>query len=160
MKASKHGPVWIVGWREWIALPELGIAEVKAKLDTGARSSALHVSDVERFRRGGRSMIRFVIHPAQRQALPKVVAEAELIAERRVRSSSGQLQMRPVIRTAVQMLEARWEVELTLANRTQMGFRMLLGREAIRGRFLLDPARSFLAGRPRKRAGKKRRASS
>ena len=141
------GPQWVIGWREWLELPGLGISAVKAKIDTGARSSALHVWDVEPFRRGGKSMIRFVVHPEQRNDDVRVEATAELRDERRVRSSDGRQQLRPVIVTPVRIRERTFDIELTLANRDEMGFRMLLGREALRGRFLVDPGRSFRAGR-------------
>ncbi len=144
------GPKWVIGWREWVGLPDLGIAEIKVKVDTGARSSALHAFAVEPFPRRGRPMVRFRVHPYQRDTVTTIAAEAELIGQRSVRSSSGQLEVRPVIRTRIKLLEREWVIELTLTNRDPMGFRMLLGREALRGRFLVDPGRSFLAS-PRRR---------
>jgi len=144
-----------IGWREWVRLPELGVRRIKAKVDTGARSSSIHAFDVERFRRKGREMVRFGIHPMQRSSKRSVVAEAELLDERRVRSSSGKAELRPVIVTEVEMMGRRFPVELTLARRDSMGFRMLLGRQAVRGRFVVDPGRSYLGGRPKKKkAGK------
>jgi hypothetical protein len=142
-----------VGWREWVSLPALGVPRIKAKIDTGARSSALHAYDIEIVRRGGRPHVRFVIHPLQRDA-SRVAAEAPLLDERVVRSSSGHATRRPVIRTTVEILGERRDVDLTLVLRDEMGFRMLLGREALRGGFLVDPGRSYLGGRPRKRKGK------
>lgn len=136
-----------IGWREWAALPELGVGAVKAKVDTGARSSALHAFAVERFRRRGRDWVRFAVHPVQRSAVPEIRAEAPLLGERRVRNSGGVEELRPVIRTDVVVGDARWPIELTLTSRDEMGFRMLLGRSAVRGRFLVDPGRSFLASR-------------
>lgn len=146
-RRSAAGPQWVIGWREWIGLPDFRIREIKAKIDTGARSSALHAFDLEPFRRRGRPMLRFRIHPIQRDDTRVVQAEAEMIDERKVRSTSGQAELRPVIRTRALLLDRSWEIEVTLTNRDEMGFRMLLGREALRLRFLVDPARAFLAGR-------------
>ena len=138
--------MWVIGWREWVTLPGLGITRIKAKLDTGARSSALHAFGVEVFRRDRKQMVRFVVHPFQRSSTDRVHAEAELLDMRMVRSSSGEVETRPVILTPVRLLEREWMIDLTLTNRDEMGFRMLLGRQALRGRFLIDAGRSFLAG--------------
>lgn len=143
-----------VGWREYLALPELGIARIKAKIDTGAKSSALHAFNVERFRRRGKIMVRFAIQPLQRSDKKVVVAEAEMVDERVVRSSNGVHDLRPVIVTTVEILGQRWPIELTLASRDAMGFRMLLGRQALVDRFLIDPGRSYLAGKPKKKKKK------
>lgn len=134
-----------IGWREWIALPELGVKRIKVKVDTGARSSALHAFDVERFEVAGVPWVRFQIHPVQRDAHTTVAAEAPLVDERWVRSSSGRRTFRPVIRTRVRLGGSSWPIELTLVRRDLMGFRMLLGRRAIRNRFLVHPGRSYLA---------------
>ena len=140
-----------IGWREWVALPDLGVTRIKAKIDTGARSSALHAFDLERFRRRGHDMVRFAIHTLQRSSKRIIVAEADMLDERNVRSSNGVHALRPVILTRVELLGESWPIELTLATRDEMGFRMLLGRQAVRGRFLIDPGRSYLAGRPPKK---------
>jgi hypothetical protein len=134
----------VIGWREQVALPELGIPEVKAKIDTGARSSALHAFDVHTFERDGIQMVRFKVHPYQRDTHRTVETEAELVDEREVRSSGGHAQLRPVIQTAVALGGKCWSIELTLTNRDVMGFRMLLGRQAVRRRFLVDAGQSFL----------------
>lgn len=138
----------VIGWREWIALPELGIQTIKAKIDTGARSSSLHAYAVEQFEQNGRSMVRFQAHPLQRNDDYTVTAEAVLLEEREVRNSGGQVDLRPVIETQVQVGLAVWTIELTLTNRDQMGFRMLLGRQAVRRRYLVDPGRSYLQPLP------------
>lgn len=135
-----------LGWREWLALPGLGIRAIKAKIDTGARSSALHAFEIEIFQREGRPMVRFRVHPWQRSHRGVVTAEAPLAGERFVRNSGGIETLRPVIIADVELAGRRWPIELTLTARDAMGFRMLLGREAIRRRFLVDPGRSYLAG--------------
>jgi hypothetical protein len=141
MKAQKILPV--IGWREWLDLPELGIKTIKAKIDTGARSSALHALHVEAFERDRQNMVRFQVRPKQRNN-DTISTEAELLEWRQVRNSGGQTQLRPVIRTTVKLGSQQWAIELTLTNRDVMGFRMLLGREALRKRFLVNPGRSYL----------------
>jgi len=143
-----------VGWREWVSLPGLGISAIKAKVDTGARSSSLHAFGVEPFARQGRPWVRFLAHPLQRSAVPEVEIEAPLLELRRVTTSSGHAEERPVIRTELELLGDRWLIELTLARRDAMGFRMLLGREALRGRVLVDPGGSYRNGRPAARASR------
>ena len=141
----------VIGWREWVSLPKLGIRTIKAKVDTGARSSALHAFNVEIFRRRGRDMVRFHVHPLQRNHLESIVAEVELLDRRVVRSSTGTAGLRPVILTEVVLMGQTKTIELTLVDRGTMGFRMLLGRQALQGLFVVDPARSFLAGREMQR---------
>ena len=145
----------IIGWREWVRLPDLGIRKVKAKIDTGARSSSLHVSDVQVVDRKGMNTVRFQVHPMQRSTKGTIHCEAEIVEFRQVRSSTGHSQRRPVIITTIDVLGQAWPIELTLANRDEMGFRMLLGRESLRGRFLVDAGKSFYGGRPAKRTTKK-----
>lgn len=144
----------VVGWREWLALPDLGITQIKAKVDTGARSSALHAFDIHRCDRDGVEQVRFRVHPRQRDTTLTITAAAPILAERWIRSSSGQRQYRPVITTWVTLGEQRWPIELTLTNRDAMGFRMLLGREAVRRRFLVDPGRSYLFPAPQSESSK------
>ncbi|HSG48380.1 MAG TPA: RimK/LysX family protein [Longimicrobiales bacterium] len=138
-----------VGWREWVALPALGIGRIKAKMDTGARSSALHAYDIRYVRRGGRRIVKFRVHPIQKDDRSFVEAEGEWVEERRVRSSSGTETVRPVIRTMLELGGERWPMELTLTRRDAMGFRLLLGRQALKGRCLVDPGKSFLTGKGR-----------
>jgi hypothetical protein len=157
MTAPKKPARLIVGWREWIALPELGIAAIKPKIDTGARSSSLHAFNIETFQRDGADWVRFEIHPFQRDTDTTVAAEAKVLELRHVRSSSGHSTLRPVILTTVELAGQRWSVELTLAARDEMGFRMLLGREAVRGRFVVDPGRSYLVSKsPASKSSKKK----
>lgn len=148
-----------IGWREWVSLPDLDMPEIKVKVDTGARTSALHAFDIELERRGERRMVTFKVHPHQRDAKRTVSAEAELVEQRMVKNTSGKPSLRPVIKTTVELMDERWEIELTLVARDEMGFRMLLGREAVRGRFVVDPGRSFCSKKPgvqqrTKRSGK------
>ncbi len=147
-RAKRRPPLLTVGWREWVAFPDLGIGRIKAKIDTGARTSALHAYDVRFVRRGGKRIVRFRVHPEQRNDRDFVEAEGEWLEERKVRSSSGTETLRPVIRATLQMGGERWPVELTLTRRDAMGFRLLLGRQALRRRCLVDPGHSFLTDRP------------
>jgi hypothetical protein len=144
---AKRKPKPVVGWREWLSLPALGIAAIKVKVDTGARSSALHAFDVEIFEQAGKELVRFKVHPLQRDATGTVECVAELYDRRTVRSSAGHESMRPVILAQVELGGQQWTIELTLTRRDSMGFRMLLGRQAIRRRFRVEPGRSYLASR-------------
>lgn len=137
----------VIGWREWVALPQLGITRIKAKVDTGARSSSLHAIDVDLFRRAGEPWVHFKVSPIQRNSRFIVSAEMPVLDFRPVKSSTGHVTQRPVICMEVELMGTRWPIEVTLASRHKMGFRMLLGREAVRGRFLVDANRSFLGGR-------------
>ena len=141
----------VIGWREWVGLPDLGIGRIKAKVDTGARSSSLHAIDITTQERDGATWLHFKVQPAQRKDRFVEVA-APLLEYRHVRSSSGKASSRPVILTAVEILGQTWPIELTLANRTAMGFRMLLGREAFRGRMLVDAGNSFYGGKPKRKS--------
>ena len=143
-----------IGWREWVALPELDVRAIKAKIDTGARTSALHAYRIEPFRRSGTTWLRFELHPIQRSEATKVVCEARAVDQRTVRNSGGGVERRYVIRTMLRLGEVAWPIELALTNRDQMGFRMLLGRTALQGRALIEPGRSYLLGA---RAAKPRR---
>jgi len=132
-----------IGWREWVSLPEFRVGAIKAKIDTGANTSSLHAFEIERFRRDLRDYVRFLIHPLQHSIRKAVQVEAPLLEIRTVRSSNGLQSERPVVATEIELFDLRWTIELTLANRDQMGFRMLLGREALRGRFLVDVGASY-----------------
>lgn len=136
----------MIGWREWVGLPELGIPYVKAKIDTGARTSALHAYFVEPYVSGGLRMVRFGIHPIQRNEELSVVCTAPVKDVRVVSDSGGHKEERQVIETSVRLGESLWRIELTLTNRDQMLFRMLLGRTAMRRRLFVNPGKSFLQG--------------
>lgn len=133
----------IIGWREWVVLPELGIDRIKAKIDTGARSSTLHAVDVKISKADGVEVATFKVHPRQRDFHTTIACRAEVLEYREVRSSNGKLEKRPVIVTPLELLGEQWPIELTLTNRDEMGFRMLLGRQSFRRRFLVDAGRSF-----------------
>lgn len=148
MKESLKKQSPVIGWREWVSLPELGITGIKAKVDTGARSSSLHAIDMRMFEQDGSRFVRFKVHPFQRSTRETVEAVAPVLEFRKVRSSSGHAASRPVIVTTVGVLGQSWPIEVTLANRDEMGFRMLLGREAVRGRMLVDSGRSYYGGKP------------
>jgi hypothetical protein len=137
-----------VGWREWVSLPAWEVPHVKAKIDTGARTSSLHAFGLEWFDRAGSPWVRFQIHPWQRSTSDAVVTEAGVVATRDVRSSSGEVEHRPVVRTTLVLATREVTAEITLTRRDEMGFRMLVGREALRNRFVVDPGVSYLGGRP------------
>lgn len=150
-----------IGWREWVGLPAFDIETIKAKIDTGARTSSLHAFDLERFTLDGQEMVRFSIHPEQRSDELAATVEVPVLELRSVTPSSGHAEVRPVVLTEVALLGDVWQVELTLTNRDTMGFRMLLGRQAMRHRFVVDPSLSYQNGRRVKgtRRLKKRRPS-
>ena len=137
-----------IGWREWVSLPLLQTPWIKAKIDTGARSSSLHAFDLRHETRDGVPWVTFEIHPWQRSNVDAVAVESPVVELRSVRSSNGASEPRPVIRTTIRLGGIEQHIELTLARRDQMGFRLLIGRQAMRGRYTVDPDRSFLAGRP------------
>ena len=143
-KGRAPRPPQLIGWRETVALPDLGIASLKAKVDTGARTSALHAVDIETFERAGQHWARFTVPLAGR-----VRREARLVDERPIKNTSGEPEMRMVIETALILGSHRYGIEVSLANREKMEFDLILGRTAIRRRGLaVDPGRSFLAGPP------------
>ena len=137
----------VIGWREWVALPAWLELPVKAKIDSGARTSSIHSFGTRRFTDAGSPMVEFLLHPLQRRSTPAITCIAPIKDERWVRSSNGERALRIVVETEARLGDVAWPIELTLATRDVMGFRMLLGREAVRGRFLIDPARSFRQSR-------------
>lgn len=142
MKAKKR--LEVIGWREFASLPDFGVEAIKVKIDTGARTSSIHVSEIKYTKRGKKEFAHFTVHPKQRSSLPAIEAKAEVIEHRKVTSSNGQASIRPVVLATLLIGDFQREIELTLVNRDMMGFRMLLGREAMRGSFLVDPGKSFL----------------
>ncbi len=133
-----------IGWREWLSLPELGLPAIKAKVDTGARTSALHAWKIEPFAHGGAPWVRFHMHPVQRRTDLSVACDAPVIDRRLVRDSGGHTEQRYVIESVLQLGGQRWRIEITLTDRDTMLFRMLLGRQAI-GDCCVRAAESFLA---------------
>jgi hypothetical protein len=136
------------GWREWVSLPGFDVPWIKAKIDTGARSSSLHAFDIEHVDRDGEPWVRFSVRPWQRSDTDAVVVECPIRDERIVRSSSGHAEERIVVVVDLVLVGRAVPAELTLTNRDEMGFRMLIGREALRKGFVVDPGRSYLGGRP------------
>ena len=136
-----------IGWREWVSLPELGIEHIKAKIDTGARTSALHAFSVRAFTKQGKKMVRFQIHPYQRKKDVVVECVAPILDKRWVTDSGGHREQRYVIESSVKLGDQVWPIELTLTNRENMKFRMLLGRTAMKGKLIVNPGRSYLVGK-------------
>ncbi len=145
-----------IGWREWVLLPDLGLPEIKAKIDTGARTSCLHAFSVEPFIKDGKQWVRFGIHPHQDDTETEVFCEAEVIDKRMISDSGGHKEERYVIATEVELANQRWPIEITLTNRDTMLFRMLLGRTAMANRIIVDPGKSFLFGKAKKKVTKKK----
>lgn len=141
----------VIGWREWLALPELNLARIKAKIDTGARTSALHAFEVEVYENNGLDMVRFLMHPVQDNLDIVQECHARVIDERNVTDSGGHTEKRYVIGTVVKLGQMEWPIEITLTNRDTMKFRMLLGRTAMKD-IIVDPSSSYLFGKPAHRA--------
>lgn len=142
LKKKKKYP--IVGWREWVCLPDLGLARIKAKIDTGARTSALHAFSLQPFVENGKNRIRFDIHPLQHNTELVVTCVADIVDKRLVTDSGGHEEERYVIETPITIAGQTWPIEITLTERENMLFRMLLGRRALRKHFIVNPARSFV----------------
>ena len=145
---TKNQNLTTIGWREWVQLPELGLPWLKAKIDTGARTSCLHAFSLDTFDKNQERWVRFGIHPHQDDSEFEVYCEARIIDERQVTDSGGHREKRLVISTLLSLGEAQWPIEITLTNRDNMKFRMLLGRTAMEGKVAVNPEASFLLGKP------------
>lgn len=149
MKTGYKHP--IIGWREWVGLPELGIHQIKAKIDTGARTSALHAFSLRPFVQDNKQKISFDIHPFQYNNEETITCVADIVDKRLVTDSGGHTEERYVIETPITIAGQTWSIEITLTERETMLFRMLLGRSAIRKRFVINPARSFVTTKAKKK---------
>lgn len=134
----------VIGWREWLSLPELGIDSIKAKIDTGARTSTLHAFNLKPLQENGIYRLQFKIHPIQQDEVTVLTCKANVHDERWITDSSGHRELRFVIKTPIILSDMTWPIEITLTNRDTMGFRMLLGRTAMSDRFVVNPSQSFL----------------
>ncbi|MDX1335865.1 MAG: ATP-dependent zinc protease [Gammaproteobacteria bacterium] len=143
---QEHLP--LVGWREWLKLPDLGVEHIKAKVDTGARTSALHTFYLEPFKRNNQQWVKFGLHPLQGNTDLVIECEAPVKDQRIVSDSGGHKENRYVIETTAVMGDVAWPIEITLTDRDSMKFRMLLGRTALDHRFLVNPAASYQIGKP------------
>jgi hypothetical protein len=141
----------VLGWREWLGFPDIGIEQIKAKVDTGARTSCLHAFFVEPLEREGEAWVRFGIHPLQRSTSEEIVCEAPVKDQRAVRDSGGHEELRYVIETTVTIGSSEHSIEVTLTDRDTMKFRVLLGRTAIREHYVVDAGRSYVRGKRKKR---------
>jgi len=136
-----------LGWREWVSLPDLGIDAIKVKVDTGARTSAIHAFELETFRENGKEKIQFRIHPMQKDTTTVATCTADILDKRVVTDSGGHKEERFVISTQLTIGDDSWPIEATLTARDNMLFRMLLGRTALKGRAQVNPARSYVVGK-------------
>ncbi|WP_067199767.1 ATP-dependent zinc protease family protein [Microbacterium sp. XT11] len=156
MSKTSHSNT-LIGWREWVSLPDLGVDWIKAKIDTGARTSSLHAFGIREFRRDGEDWVRFWVKPWQDSQEDAVEVECPVHDRRAVRSSSGHAQERFVVELLIRLHDREVLAEVTLSNRDEMGFRMLIGREALRQGYVVDPARSFVGGRAPREARRRNR---
>lgn len=152
MSDTTNNEPTVIGWREWAALPDLNIPAIKVKVDTGAKTSALHAFQMETYYIDDREHVRFWLHPLRRRDDIVICCEAPIVDRRVVKDSSANAEERCVIKTPIRIGTHQWDIELTLTSREDMLFRMLLGRRAmVDSGFVVDPAASYLAGqRPRK----------
>lgn len=145
----------LIGWREWLTLPKLGVPAIKAKIDTGARTSALHAHFIETFEDEGKNRVRFGLRPLRKRKDLEFICEADIVDIRSVKDSGGHAEMRCFIRTEAMLGDHRWSIDISLTSRKDMLFRMLLGRTALEDDFIIDPGQSFLTGRKLARSYKK-----
>lgn len=137
----KKNELEFVGWREVVSLPEFRLKDIKAKIDTGAKTSALHAKEIKYTRVNGKKHVSFIVEHDDGR---KTHLEVPLVDEREIKSSTGEKTLRPVVKTLIRMGDYEFKAEITLINRDLMGFKMLIGREALHDRFLINPSRSYL----------------
>lgn len=147
---NSNSEIHTFGWREWVRLPDIGIKQIKAKVDTGARTSALHAFELRTYSENGRDRVEFRIHPLQKDLDTVVTCNADVLDKRIVTDSGGHKEERIVIETTLAIGNLAWPIEVTLTSRDDMLFRMLLGRTAIKNRAQVDPARSYLVGKKKR----------
>jgi hypothetical protein len=145
---AKQRQLMTLGWREWVSLPDLGLPHIKAKVDTGARTSAIHAFALSTYQQGDEERVEFRMHPNQKDVETVVVCDAAVIDKRVVTDSGGHKEERLVIETTLQIGEHAWPIEATLTARDDMLFRMLIGRTAMKGRAVVNPGRSYVIGKP------------
>lgn len=146
MPAKNRKPAMIIGWREWIRFPDFDNVAIKAKIDTGAQTSAIHAWNIKTFSENGEDIAQFDLHPLQDDKKTIIRAKAPIVDCRNIKSSNGQTEERIVISTQIEIAGRTWPVELTLSRRDEMGYRMLLGRTAMKNQLIVDPSKSFCAG--------------
>jgi len=147
---NTQSEILTLGWREWVSLPDIGIKQIKAKVDTGARTSALHAFKLRPYSEHGRDRIEFRIHPLQKDVDTVITCNADVLDTRIVTDSGGHKEERYVIETTLSIGNQSWPIEMTLTSRDDMLFRMLLGRTAIKNRAQVNPARSYLVGKKKR----------
>ena len=136
----------VVGSEEWCALPQLNIPAIKVRVDSGAKTSALHAVNIIPFKKDGDPWVRYEVHPIQNEGKTTIYCESPVMDKRKVKSSSGYGEIRYVIKTVLAIAKSSWEIEITLTNRDSMGYRMLLGRQAMAGKMMVDPEAAFQLG--------------
>lgn len=146
-RKTKALPKLHIGWREWLSFPELGIEKIKAKIDTGARTSAIHAFDIKEFEEDGVTFVSFRVHLLQRRKTKQVSCRAKVLDKRMITSSNGDRVGRYIIETTLKLGDRSWPIELSLASRDQLGFRVLLGRQAIRSKCVVYAGSSYKTGK-------------
>ena len=141
----------LIGWQEWVELSELGVPAIKAKIDTGAKTSSLHAFNIQKERRNQGDYVSFMIHPLQGSNALEIPCCVPIVDVRGVMSSNGSIEKRFVICTPIVLGNQKWDIELTLSNRDPLRFRMLLGREAMRGQVIIDPSKSLVVKKYKKK---------
>lgn len=145
-RSRKKQPLEI-GWREWVSFPDYGIGSIKAKIDTGAKTSAIHAFRIREVDYEGARHVEFFLHPEQKRRNPEIRCIAPVLDQRLIKSSNGTVQNRFIVSTTLAIADREWSIDLSLTNRDDMGFRLLIGRDALRNKVIIHPAKSFMLGR-------------